>query len=166
VTGDVFEEHPAGFDFADDPGNVGPQVPLVVGPLALACHAERLAGVSGKDGVDRAPERGSVECGNIIPDRGGREVSGALCCDDGLPWVFFPFDEAAGVKAGFCEHEAKIKATAACAEAESVAGTWHHVTGASRSARGEARSFSATVDDRGQRGGVEQGADGVVKPFL
>jgi len=116
VAGDVFEEYPSGFDFADDPGNVGPQVPLVVRPFALSCHAERLAGVSGKDGVDCAPERSPVEGGNIIPDRRGREVSGALCCDDGLPWVFFPFDKAAGVKVWLGKHEAKIKATGACAE--------------------------------------------------
>jgi hypothetical protein len=55
VTCDVFKEHPSRFDFSDDPGNVWPQVPLVFVAFALACCAEWLAGVSGKDGVDCAP---------------------------------------------------------------------------------------------------------------
>jgi hypothetical protein len=148
VTGDVFEKYPSGFDFSDDPGNVWPEVPLVVGPFALPCHAERLAGVSGKDGVDCAPKRSPVEGGNIVPDRGGGKVSGALACDDGLPGIWFPFDKATGVESGLGKQEAKIKATAACAEGQSVPGTWHHVTarlrGSARRGRGRGWSWGGT----------------------
>ena len=110
---DILEEAPAQSvsEFSDDPFNVGPQVPFVVFSAALACEAERLAGVSGKQGVDRAGEGLGVEGGDIIPDRGGGKVSGALCGDERPPWVFFPFDKAAGVEPRLCEHEAHIKST-------------------------------------------------------
>ncbi len=126
MAGDVFEKHPGGFDRADDAGNIGPEVTLVVGPFALPGHAERLAGVAGKDGVDRAPEGPPVKGGEVIPYRGGGEVSGALCGDEDASGVFLPFDKAAGVEARFGQHEAHIQASAARAEGKSVSGTWHH----------------------------------------
>ena len=116
MTSDVFEENPSGFDFADDPGNVGPQVPLVVFALALSRMAERLAGVSGKDGVDDASERPSVEGGNVIPDGCRGEVSCALCGDDCRAGVFFPFDKASGVGLRLCQLQSHIKATGARAK--------------------------------------------------
>ena len=82
---DVFEEDPfeAGTKFANDPGDVGPEVALVVGTLALSGLAERLTWVSGHEGIEGPGEWLGVECGNVIPDRGGGEVSGALCRDKG-----------------------------------------------------------------------------------
>jgi hypothetical protein len=55
VPRDVFEEHPFWFDFPDDAGDIGPQVPLVVGSLALSCLGEWLTGIPGEDSIDRAP---------------------------------------------------------------------------------------------------------------
>ena len=123
MTGDVLEEDPFRLDFADDPGNVGPQMALVIGSPALPCLAERLAGVSCEDGVECAAERSSVECGEVIPYRSGREISGPLRGDEDAARVFLPLDEGAGVEAGFGEHEAHIEAAAACAEGEAVSGT-------------------------------------------
>jgi hypothetical protein len=125
VPGDVFEKDPSQSwpKFVGNSCDIGPQVPLVIGSLALSCHAERLAGVSGKDGVDRAPEGLSVKGGDIIPDRGWREVSGPLGCDDGPAGVILPFDKASRVKTGFGEHEAQIKATGSGAEGDAVSGT-------------------------------------------
>lgn len=93
MTGDVFEEYPSGFDFSDDPGDVGPEVSGIVSALALSRGAERLAGVSGKHGVDRAPEGSAVKAGEVIPDRSGGEVSGSLGGDDDLLWIMLEFDE-------------------------------------------------------------------------
>jgi hypothetical protein len=123
VTGDIFEEHPLGADFADDPGNVGPEVPLVVGALALSCGAERLAGIPGEDSVKGSAKWPSVECGNIVPDGGWCEIPCPLGRDDGVSRVGLPFDEGAGVISGLGEHEAHIQASAACAEGQSVPGT-------------------------------------------
>lgn len=122
MAGNVFEEHPLGFDLADDAGDMRPEVPGVVGSLALSGRAERLAGVSGKHGVDRAPERLPVKGGDIIPDRRGGEVPGPLRCDDGLPGIFLPLNKASGVESWFRKHKAHIEATGSGAEAESVSG--------------------------------------------
>lgn len=116
VSLDVFKEDPFWFDLSDDPRDVWPYVTLVVGSLSLSRHAEWLAGVSGEDGVDRPAPRLPVEGGDVIPDWGGGEVSGALRCDDAVPWVFGPFDPAAGVEFWLGKHEAKIEASGSGAQ--------------------------------------------------
>ena len=123
MPGDVFKEHPFGFDFPDDAGDVGPEVAGIVSPLALSCGREWLAGVSGKHGVDRAAPRLSVEAGKIIPDRGRGEVSGPLGGNECLARVGFPFDKTAGVESGFGKHEAHVKATCSGTKGQSVSGT-------------------------------------------
>jgi hypothetical protein len=123
VTGDVFEEDPFRAAFADDTGDFGPEVPGIVGATAFSGRAEGLAGISGEDGIEGAAEGPGVEAAQIGPDRGRGEVSGCLRCDEHRPWPVLPFDEGAGVIAGLGEHEAQIKASAACAEGQSVPGT-------------------------------------------
>lgn len=123
MTGDVFEEHPFGAAFSDDSRDIGPEVTGIIDATALACRAEGLAGISGEDGIECAAEGASVEAAQIGPDRGRGEVTRALGGDEDRPWPVLPFDEGAGVIAGFGEHEAQIKASAACAEGQSVPGT-------------------------------------------
>ena len=123
VTGDVFEENPFGGAFGDDPGDLGPEVAGVVGPAAFSGRAERLAGISGEDGIEGPTKGTGIEGSQIIPNRGGREITRALGGDEDSAGPVFPFDKGAGVIAGFGEHEAQIKASAACAEGQSVPGT-------------------------------------------
>ena len=123
VTGDVFEKHPLGAAFADDTGDLGPEVAGIVGAAAFACGAEGLARVSRKDDVEDAAKGPGFEAAQIVPDRGLGEIPGALGGDEDRSWPVLPFDEGAGVKTGFCEHEAQIQASAACAEGQSVPGT-------------------------------------------
>jgi hypothetical protein len=123
VPGDVFEEDPFGAAFADDAGDVGPEVAGIVGAAALSGRAEGLAGISGEDGVERTAEGTGIEAAQVGPDRGRGEVSRSLCCNEDGARPVLPFDEGAGVIAGFGEHEAQIKASAACAEGQSVPGT-------------------------------------------
>jgi hypothetical protein len=123
VTGDVFEKDPFGAAFADDAGDVGPEVAGVVIAAALSGRAEGLARVSGEDGVEGAAEGTGVEAAQVGPDRGRGEVACALGGDEDRPWPLIPLDEGAGVIAGFGKHEAQIEASAACAEGQSVPGT-------------------------------------------
>lgn len=123
VACDVFEEDPFGAAFANDAGDVGPEVAGIVRPTALSGRAEGLAGISGEDGVEGAAEGAGVEAAQVGPDRGRGEVPHALGRDEDRPWPVLPFDEGAGVIAGLGEHEAQIKASAACAEGQSVPGT-------------------------------------------
>lgn len=122
MPGDVFEENPFGAAFANDAGDLGPEVSRIVSATALSGRAEGLAGISREDGVEGAAEGPGVETAQIGPDRSRGEVSGALGSDDDGARPVFPFDEGAGVIAGFGEHEAQIKASAACAEGQSVPG--------------------------------------------
>jgi hypothetical protein len=123
VPGDVFEKDPLGAAFADDPGNIGPEVPGVVVPAALASRAEGLAGISGEDDVESAAEDPGIETADIIPDWGRGEIPRALGCNEDGAGPVLPFDKGAGVEAWLGEHEAQIQASAACAERQSIPGT-------------------------------------------
>ena len=123
MTGDVFKEDPFGGTFPDDSGDFRPEVPRVVSTTALASGAEGLAGISRKDDVEGTAEGPGMEGSQIIPDGCWGEVSGALGCDENAAGPFLQLDKGAGVIGGFSEHEAQIKASAACAEGQSVPGT-------------------------------------------
>ena len=123
MPGDVFEEDPFRAALADDPCDVGPEVAGIVCATALSGRAEGLAGVSGKNGIEGAAEWPGIEAAQVGPDRGQGEVSRALGGDEDGPWPVLPFDEGAGVIVGLSQHEAQIKASAACAEGQAVPGT-------------------------------------------
>ena len=61
VPGDVFKEDPFGVAFSDDSGDIGPEMPRVVGTLAFASGTEGLARISGEDDVEDAAERPGIE---------------------------------------------------------------------------------------------------------
>ena len=52
VPGDVFEEDPFRAAFADDAGNVGPEMAGIIGPATLSGRAEGLAGIACEDGIE------------------------------------------------------------------------------------------------------------------
>lgn len=123
VPGDVLNKDPFGGTFPDDAGDLGPKVAGIVGTSALSSGAEGLAGISGEERVEGAAERSGIEAAEIIPDRSRGEIPGALGCDEDGAGPVLPFDKGAGVIAGLGEHEAQIKASAACAERQSMPGT-------------------------------------------
>jgi hypothetical protein len=123
VTGDVFEEDPFGGTFSNDAGDIGPEVAGVICATAFSGRAEGLAGISGEDRIEGAAKGTGIEAAKIIPDWCRGEVSCALCGDEHAAWPVLPFDKSTGVISGFGEHEAQIKASAACAERQSVPGT-------------------------------------------
>ena len=120
---DVFKEDPFGAAFADDAGDLWPEVTGVIGTTALTGRAEGLAGISGEDDVKSPAEDPGIETAQIVPDRGRGKVSCALGRDEDGSGPIFPLDEGAGVISGFGQHEAQIQASAACAEGQSVPGT-------------------------------------------
>jgi hypothetical protein len=98
-------------------------VPWIVGATALSGGAEGLTGVTGEHDVEGTAKWAGIEAAQIIPDRRRGEVSRALGGDEDASGICLPFDKCASVKAGFGEHDAKIQASAACAEGQSVPGT-------------------------------------------
>ncbi len=123
VPGDVFKEYPFRAAFGDDTRDLGPKVARIVGTAALSGRAERLAGISGEDDVEGSAEGLGIEAAQIVPDRCRGEIPRALGCDEDGSRPVLPFDKGAGVIFGLSEHEAQIKASAACAEGQSVPGT-------------------------------------------
>ncbi|UOA28657.1 hypothetical protein [Pseudosulfitobacter sp. DSM 107133] len=123
VPGDILNEDPFGVAFADDTGDLGPEVPGIVGTAAFASGAERLAGISGEDDVEGTAEGVGIEAMQVVPDRRGREISCALGGDEDGAGPVLPVDKCAGVETGLGEHKSQIKASAACAEGQSVPGT-------------------------------------------
>ena len=123
MTGDVFKEDPFGRAFPDDTGDFWPEVAGIVGTSALSGGTEGLAGVSGEDDVEGPDEGPGIEATQIVPDRGWGEVSRALGTNENTSGICLPLDEGAGVKAWFGEHDAQIKASAACTEGQSMPGT-------------------------------------------
>jgi hypothetical protein len=95
----------------------------IIGSTAFASRAEGLAGVSGQHSVEGTAEGPGIETAQIIPDWRRGEIPFALGGDEDSSWPVIKFDEGAGEIAVFCEHEAQIKASAACAEGQSVPGT-------------------------------------------
>jgi len=123
MPGHVFEEGPFGAAFPDNPGDLGPEVAGIVGASALASGAEGLAGISGEDDVEYTVKGPGIEASQIIPDWGRGEIPRALGSNEDGAGPVLPFDKGAGVIAGLGEHEAQIKASAVCAEGQSVSGT-------------------------------------------
>jgi len=123
VPGDIFEKHPFGAAFADDAGDLWPHVAGIVCATAFSGRAERLAGVSGEDDVEGTVKGACIEAAQVVPDWGWGEIPCALGSNEDGAGPVLPFDNGAGVIAGLGEHEAQIKASAACAERQSVPGT-------------------------------------------
>jgi hypothetical protein len=97
-------------------------VAFVVFAPALTGLTERLAGVSSDESVECSGKWSGVECGDIIPDWGCGEISGALGVDEDFAGIFLPLDKTTGVELWLCEHEAHIKAAATGAQRQSVSG--------------------------------------------
>jgi hypothetical protein len=123
MPGDVFEKDPLRAAFPNNSGDLWPEVTGIVGSTAFASGAERLTRVSGKDGIKGTPEGPCIKTAQIIPDWSWGEIPRALGGDEDGPRPVLPFDKRAGVEPGLGEHEAQIKASAACAEGQSVPGT-------------------------------------------
>ncbi len=68
MMGDIFEEDEGRFTFADDAGDMRPEVAGILGTPSLARHTERLARIARRDEIHRAAPRLAVECGNVVPD--------------------------------------------------------------------------------------------------
>jgi hypothetical protein len=88
----------------------------IIGAAAFTSSAERLARISGQHSVECTAERPGVKAAQVVPDWRGGKISCALGGNEDSSGPVFPFDKGVGVITGLGEHEAQIKATAACAE--------------------------------------------------
>jgi len=118
MMGDILEEHEGRFDFADDAGDMRPEVARVVRAPALARDGERLARIARSDDVHRAAPRAAVEGGNVVPDRCA--IQGRVFHprhEDGRG-VGIPLDMTHSAITGACEVQPEVEPAGAGAERE------------------------------------------------
>jgi hypothetical protein len=128
VPRDILEKEPfEAVDFADDPGNVGPEVAGVVFALALSSLAERLAGVSCQERVGNSVPRAAAEPFEVVPDWCWVKISGQLGGGDDGSGVFLNVAIDGAGKARLGKAKAHVKAAAARTEGETDAGRLCHV---------------------------------------
>jgi len=117
---DVFEEDPAGADFAHDPLDLGPQVTGIVFAAASPGLAEGLAGITGRDEMNAAAPRSAVKGSQIVPDR---RRSQGLVFHPGHERgrsVGFPLDVTHSAIAGLGDMQPEVETAVAGAERKSA----------------------------------------------
>jgi len=118
MMGDVLEEDEERFGFADDPGNVRPEVARVVRAPALARDGERLTRIARSDDVHRTAPRAAVEGSNVVPDRCA--IQGRVFHprhEDGRG-VGIPLDVTHSAISGECEMQPEVEPAGTGAERE------------------------------------------------
>lgn len=118
MMGDIFKEDEGRFDFADDAGDMRPEVAWILGTEPSACDAERLARIARSDDIHRAAPRAAVEGSSVVPDNSliqgrvfhPRHESGC--------GVGFPFDMAHSTIAGDGDGEPEVETASTGAEGE------------------------------------------------
>ena len=118
MMGDIFKEDEGRFDFADDAGDMRPEVAWILGTEPSACDAERLARIARSDDVHRAAPRAAIEGSNVVPDNSliqgrvfhPRHESGC--------GVGFPFDMAHSTISGDGDGEPEVEPACAGTEGE------------------------------------------------
>ena len=118
MMGDILKEDEGRFDFADDAGDMGPEVAWILGTEPSARDRERLARIARSDDVHRAAPRAAVEGSNIVPDN--RLIQGRVFhprhesgCGEG-----FPFDMAHSTISGECKVQPEVEPACAGTEGE------------------------------------------------
>jgi hypothetical protein len=120
MMGDILEEDEGRLAFADDAGDMRPEMARILGAEALASNRERLARIARSDDIHRAAPRAAVEGSNVIPDNSliqgrvfhPRHESGC--------GVGFPFDMAHSSISGDGDGEPKVESACAGAKREAV----------------------------------------------
>lgn len=118
MMGDILEEDERWLHFADDAGDMGPEVARVVRTPALARDRERLARIARSDDIHRAAPRAAVEGGNVVPDNSLIQGRVFHPRHDGGCGVGFPFDMAHSTISGEGDGEPEVEPARAGAEGE------------------------------------------------
>jgi hypothetical protein len=120
MAGDIFKEAPSGGDFADDPGDLGPEVAGVIFPEAVPGQAEGLAGITGRDEMNAAAPSSAVEGSQIVPYRSRSQ--GRVCHPrhERGRGETVSLDITHSSVSGLCEVQAEIKASDTGAKADAA----------------------------------------------
>jgi len=120
MAGDILEEAPFRPDLADDPRDLGPQVPGVVGPKPEPREGEGLAGITGSDDMNAAAPWAAVEGSQIVPDNSRSQ--GRVCHPrhESGRGKTVSLDMTHSAVSGFGQVQAKVETSDAGAKAEAA----------------------------------------------
>ncbi|MEX5728576.1 hypothetical protein Ga0609869_001929 [Rhodovulum iodosum] len=118
MMGDILEEDERWLHFADDAGDMRPEVARVVRAPTLARDGEWLARIARSNDVHRAVPRAAVEGGNVVPDR--CRIQGRVFHPrhEDRRGVGVPLDVTHSAISGACEVQPEIEPAGAGAERE------------------------------------------------
>lgn len=117
---DVFEEDPFGFDFADDPCDLRPEVAGVIPAASLTGDAEGLAGIAGSDEMKAPAPRSAFKGSQIVPDSSFSQGLVAHPGHESGRSVGFPLDVTHSPIGGLGDVDAEVEAAIAGAEGETA----------------------------------------------
>jgi hypothetical protein len=118
MMGDILKKDEGRLDFADDAGDMRPEMARIIRAPALARDGEWLARVARREDIHRATPWFAVEAGNVVPDR--RAIQGRVFHprhESGCG-VGFPFDMAHRTISGQCDGEPEVDTTGTGAEGQ------------------------------------------------
>ena len=116
VSAHVLEEAPGWLNLSDDAGDVGPEVPGVVGSPSFTGDAERLARVAASDSIHEATPRLAIEGSHVRPDRSLRNRARFHVRGQDRGCTEFPFHPADSGGSGHGALDAEFKPTGSRAE--------------------------------------------------
>ena len=120
MSGDVFEETPFGGDFADDPGDVRPEVSGIVCAAPKPAEGERLAGITGRDKMNAAAPRPAIKGFEIVPDRSRSQGRVRHPRHEGGRGKTVSLDITHGAISGFCQMQSEIQSADTGAKADAA----------------------------------------------
>ena len=120
MAGDVLEEAPFGSGFADDAGDIGPEVAGVTGAKAVSGQAEGLARITGSDDMNAAAPRSAVKGSQIVPYRSRSQGRVRHPRHESGRGETVSLDMAHSSISGLCKVQAKVEASDAGTKAEAA----------------------------------------------
>jgi hypothetical protein len=116
MVGDVLQENKSGLAFADDAGDMGPEVAGVAGAASLAGDAKWLTRIARQEDAHRATPRAAVEGSKVVPDRSRRQGRLFHPGHEHGRREGVPLDIAHSTVSGLGDVEAEVEASGAGAE--------------------------------------------------
>ncbi len=118
MMGDILEEHEGRFAFADDAGDMRPEMARIISSEPFSCDRERLARIARSDDVHRAAPWAAVERSNVVPDNSLIQCRIFHPRHENGCGIGFPFDMAHSTISGTGKVQSEVEPACAGAEGE------------------------------------------------
>jgi len=149
MAGDVLENNESWSALADDAGDVGPQVAIILNAAAQSSIRERLARVARSDEIHDSTPRSTVEGGKVAPDRSLIQARLRHARRQNRGCMSFALDVTDRAITWNCSGEGKVEPADTGAEREAEDGMCSHIT--------DHRTGLSTIARPQESGGSESG---------